>query len=300
MDIRLSREGPEVSRISLGMMRLLQWGLTARGRLELIEKSIDMGVNTFDQADIYGNYLCEELFGEALALSPSIRKKMRIVTKCGIVIPSETRRGNYIKHYNTSRKHIMESVDNSLRKMRIEYIDVLLIHRPDPMMDVAEMASTFSSLKNSGKVLHFGVSNFTPDQFEFLSSELDFTLVTNQIECSVLRLEPFEDGTIDTCLRNRCHPMAWSPLAGGELFTGAGGRIVRVREKLEEISAEREDAPIDRIALAWLLNHPARIVPVIGTGNLKRIEGAVKALDITLSREEWFGIWSASKGREVP
>ncbi|MBD3180138.1 MAG: oxidoreductase [Candidatus Latescibacteria bacterium] len=298
MDISLTEEGPTVSRIAHGMMRLSGWNADARGILELVERSIQNGITTFDQADIYGNYSCEELFGEALALSPSIRDRMQIITKCGIVLPPSC--GNSIKHYDTSPEHITESVEKSLRKLRTDYIDILLIHRPDPIMDVEGIADTFSSLKRSGKVLHFGVSNFTPRQFEYLAERLDFNLVTNQIECSVLELSPFLDGTIDTCVRYRCSPMAWSPLAGGELFTGRNDRISRIRKTLEEIRIERNLRSIDIIALAWVLMHPSRIIPLIGTGNPDRVDRAVTAIDLKLSRTEWFRIWSASTGRDVP
>ena len=300
MEVMLTREGPAVSRIAHGMMRLRDWKLSPEDTLELIENSIGVGVTTFDHADIYGGYSCEELFGKALALSPSIRSKMQIVTKCGIMIPGAGRGSFSVKHYDTSFRHITGSAENSLRKLRTDYIDILLIHRPDPMMNVDEIASAFSSLKESGKVLHFGVSNFTPGQYELLSSRLDFPLVTNQVECSVLQLNPFLDGTIDTCVRYGCRPMAWSPLAGGELLTGNSDRIIRVRNCLEEISQKRETESIDLIALAWLLNHPSGIVPAVGTGKSERIRRAVKAIDFELSRDEWFRIWTCSNGREVP
>lgn len=299
MEVMFTREGPPVSRIALGMMRLRDWRLSAEDTLKLIEKSIDIGVTTFDHADIYGGYSCEELFGKALALSPSIRRNMQIVTKCGIMIPGAGR-GYSVKHYDTSFRHITESAENSLRKLRTDYIDILLIHRPDPMMNVDEIASAFSSLKESGKVLHFGVSNFTPGQYDLLASRLDFPLVTNQVECSVLQLNPFLDGTIDTCVRYGCRPMAWSPLGGGDLMTGNSDRIIRVRNCLEEISQKREAESIDLIALAWLLNHPSGIVPVVGTGKFERIKRAVKAIDFELSRDEWFRIWTCSNGSEVP
>lgn len=298
MEIKLTEEGAAVSRIIHGMMRLRDWKRNPQDILKLIERSIENGINTFDQADIYGNYRCEELFGEALNIAPSIRSRMRIITKCGIVLSSAD--GNQIKHYNTSGEHITESVEKSLRNLRTDYIDILLIHRPDPIMDVEEIADTFSALKRSGKVLHFGVSNFTPGQFELLAGMLDFNLVTNQIECSVLELSPFLDGTIDTCTGYGCKPMAWSSLAGGELFTGRSGKIIRVRKALDEIRAERGAESIDVIALAWLLKHPSRIVPLIGTGNPDRIDRAATAVDLDLSRTEWFRVWTASSGRDVP
>lgn len=299
MRIRLSEKGPEVSRIALGMMRLRDLGLSPSGIVELVEESLEAGVTTFDFADIYGGYTCEETFGDALSLSPSLRGGMQIVTKFGIVLPSPGNPGG-IKHYDTSREHISRSVESSLRKLRTGHIDLLLIHRPDPLMDIEEVGAAFEELRGSGKVLHFGVSNFTPAQYELLSERLPVPLVTNQVECSVLHLEPFEDGVIDSCVRHGIRPMAWSPLAGGELFTGKDDRSARVRGALERARAARGAKTIDMVALAWLLGHPAGIVPVLGTGRIERIRDAVEAARIELSREEWFGIWSASSGTGVP
>ena len=300
MKVMLTKEGPAVSRIALGMMRLRDRQSNAKETLGLIEKSVETGITTFDQADIYGNYMCEELFGRALALSPAIRQKLQILTKCGIVLPGHPNSKHSVKHYNTSFKHITESVENSLKRMKTDYIDILLLHRPDPIMDIDEITSVFSSLKKSGKVKHFGVSNFTPRQHKLLADRLDFQLVTNQVECSVLHLDPFLDGTIDTCVRYGSCPMFWSPLAGGELFTGRSRKIVRVRRALEEIREQRGAESIDLIALAWLLRHPSRVIPIIGTGKPERIERAATSFDINISREEWFRIWAASNGRDVP
>ena len=297
---RLHEKGPEVSRIAAGLWRLNGWDLSTSGLCEWIEGAISLGVTTFDHADIYGDYTCEKIFGEALAEIPSIRQKIQLVTKCGIQLVSENNPGCTVKHYDTSRGHILKSVDNSLEWLRTDYIDLLLIHRPDPLMDADEVAGAFTELKKSGKVLHFGVSNFNTSQFEMLQAKMPFPLVTNQIECSVLHADPFDDGTLDTCSKHGISPMAWSPLGGGELFTSKSGQADRVRSKLESICTRLGIGSIDTLALAWLLRHSAGIVPVIGTHCLERMKRAVEAADIGLPREEWFRILKAVKGTDVP
>jgi predicted oxidoreductase len=281
-------------------MRLAEWGLTARELLGLVERCLDLGLTTFDHADIYGGYTCEARFGEALALAPGLRQRMQLVTKCGIKLVSANRPAHQRHIYDTGRAHILASAEASLRQLRVDDLDVLLIHRPDPLMDADEIAEAFASLRQAGKVRHFGVSNFTPDQFELLRERLPFPLVTNQIEASVLRLEPFLDGTLDQAQRLRCAPLAWSPLAGGRLFAGGEPRAERVRAALEEVGRQLGEAALDQVALAWLLRHPARIVPVLGTGKIERLAAAVAALELQLTREQWFAVWTASAGADIP
>lgn len=295
--IELSKEGPTVSRLIPGFWRLAEWGMTSAQLLDWIKAAIDLGMTTFDHADIYGSYSCETRFGDAIAREPSIREKMQLVTKCGIKL---TDHPDYsLNHYDTRRAHILESVDNSLRKLRTDRLDLLLIHRPDPLMDADEVAAAFTTLRDSGKVLHFGVSNFLPFQFDLLQSRLDFPLVTNQIEFSVLFMDPQYDGTVDQLQRLRIKPMIWSPLGGGRLFTGTDEQAQRVRQTLTEIG-RKHNAEIDQIALAWLLMHPGRFVPVLGTGKIERLKSAAAAESITLTRQQWFEIWVASMGHNVP
>lgn len=213
---------------------------------------------------------------------------------------SRNRPAHTIKHYDTSRAHIIASVENSLTNLHTDYIDLLLIHRPDPLMDADETAAALMDLHESGKVLHFGVSNFTPAQFDLLSSRLDLPLVTNQIEFSVLHLQALEDGTMDQCQRLRVAPMAWSPLGGGRLFREKSERVQRLHQALEAVGEALGGLVLDQVALAWILAHPARVVPVLGTGQAERIRRAVAAENVRLSREQWFTIWSASTGVEVP
>ena len=300
MRISLHAGGPEVSRIALGMMRLGSWGLSASQIRGLIERSIELDVTTFDHADIYGDYSCEALFGKALGGASSLREKIQLVTKCGIELVSDSNPGCAIKHYDTSERHIISSVERSLERLRTDYIDLLLIHRPDPLMQADEVVSAFNSLRDSGKVRFFGVSNFRPAGFELLESRLPFPLVTNQIECSVLETGPIDDGTLDLCQKRGIAPMAWSPLKGGALFGGRATQAHRVREELQAICEVNGIETIDRLAIAWLLRHPARIVPVLGTGKVEHIENAREALELALSREDWFRILRASRGRDVP
>jgi predicted oxidoreductase len=204
------------------------------------------------------------------------------------------------KHYDTSRANIVGSAEESLRLLGTDYLNVLLIHRPDLLMDPDEVAEAFTALRQSGKVLHFGVSNFTPSQFDLLASRLDFPLVTNQIEVSVLSLDLLHDGTVDQCLHRAIAPMVWSPLAGGRIFSEDSERGVRVRGALQALGQELGGASLDQVALAWLLAHPARFIPILGSSKIERIRSAAGAEALCLSREQWFTIWSASTGTPVP
>jgi predicted oxidoreductase len=298
--IDLTKNGPRFSRIALGFWRLADWGLSDRELLDLIRAGLDLGITTFDHADIYGDHTCQELFGRALALEPALREKMQLVTKCGIMLASPNRPDHALKHYDTSRAHIMASVEESLQALGTDRVDVLLIHRPDLLMDPDEVAEAFTALRQSGKVLHFGVSNFTPSQFDLLDSRLDFALVTNQIEVSVLSLDLLHDGTVDQCLQKGIAPMVWSPLAGGRIFSEESERAARVRQALQAVGQELGGAPLDQVALSWVLTHPARFVPILGSGKIERIQSVVRAEALRLSREQWFAIWSASAGTPVP
>jgi predicted oxidoreductase len=298
--IEMTKGGPLFSRIVAGMWRLAEWDLSPDQLLNWIDTVLDLGITTFDHADIYGDYQCEELFGRALAPSPALRERIQLVTKCGIKLVSERRPANKLKSYDTSQAHIIASVENSLRMLATDYIDLLLIHRPDPLMDADEVAEAFAELQRAGKVLYFGASNFAPRQYELLSSRLQQPLVTNQIELSVLYTDLFLDGTVDQCQARRAAPMAWSPFGGGRLFTGTSAQALRVRQVVSDIGREVGEATLDQVALAWLLKHPARIVPVLGTGNLDRVRSAVQAEHVQITRQQWFDIWSASTGEEVP
>ncbi len=288
--------GPEFSRIVLGLWRLGSWNMSPQQRLAFLQQSLELGITTTDHADIYGDYEAEALFGEALALQPSVRDKIEIVSKCGIKLVSPGRPAHTVQHYDTSRAHIIASAERSLVNLRTGYLDLLLIHRPDPLMDADEIAEAFTSLQQSGKVRYFGVSNFTPSQFELLASR--FPLVTNQVELSVLHMAPLDDGTLDQCQRLALSPMIWSALAGGRLFNEQTEQGARVRKALETIAAELE-VSVSTVAIAWILQHPSRPLALTGSGRLEAVREAVAATAITLSREQWFSIWIASAGHNV-
>ncbi|MEW5844385.1 MAG: aldo/keto reductase [Bacteroidota bacterium] len=289
----------KLPRIALGLWRSREWNYLTAQLADLVKQSLDLGIDTFDHADIYGDYECEALFGNVLKENPSLRNKMKIVTKCGIKLVSQNRPEHIIKTYDTGTKHIVDSANRSLKNFGTDYIDLLLIHRPDPFMNADETAEAFNELRKSGKVLHFGVSNFLPHQFALLQSRLDFPLVTNQIEVSVLNLEHFDNGNINFLQEKRIAPMVWSPFAGGRMFWENSERANRVRNVLNEI-AGKYHAGLEAIAAAWLWVHPVKFSVVVGSGKLDRIKAAMKGLEIKLSREEWFKILAASRGHEEP
>ncbi|MEL7287120.1 MAG: aldo/keto reductase, partial [Pseudomonadota bacterium] len=261
---------------------------------------IELGITTVDHADIYGNYECEALFGEALALDKSVREQIQIVTKCDINLCGDKTPERKINHYDTSAAHIYQSVNNSLERLKVDEIDVLLIHRPDVLMDADEVAEAFSELHKVGKVKHFGVSNFTPRQFELLQSRLSKPLVTNQVEINPLNFEVAHDGTLDLLQTHRVRPMAWSCLGGGSIFTGDTEPAVRVRNELEAIREEVGANSIDEVIYAWVRRLPSKPMPIIGSGKIERVHAAVNALNIELTREQWYRVWVASKGHGVP
>lgn len=298
--VTMAPNGPEFSELVQGYWRLADWGMTPQERLTFLKQHIELGVTTVDHADIYGNYECETLFGEALALDPSIREQIQIVSKCDIKLCSDKFSDRKINHYDTSAKHIYESVDNSLQRLGVNELDVLLIHRPDVLMDADEVADAFNELYKIGKVKHFGVSNFTPRQYELLQSRLSKSLVTNQVEINPLNFEVAHDGTLDQLQQLRVKPMAWSTLAGGEIFNGQSEQAQRVRNELEAIRAEVGAASIDQVIYAWVMRLPSNPLPIIGSGKIERVKAAISALDIELTREQWYRVWVASKGHGVP
>ncbi|GLS28819.1 Predicted oxidoreductase [Mesorhizobium albiziae] len=299
--IALAKDGPSLSRLVLGIWRLLDGDdkPDADSVARLIAAALDLGMTSFDHADIYGNYEVEAAFGAGFRRWAGRRESVELITKCDIMLKSANRPANRVKHYDTSAAHIAASVDRSLLNLNIDYIDILLLHRPDPLMDAGETAEALARLVKSGKIRAVGVSNFTPSQIDLLASRLPFPIVTNQIEMSVLHTDPLADGSLDHSQRLGYAPMIWSPLGGGGLFTGSGSREQAVRTALSTVGDEIGEKDISAIALAWLLRHPARLVPVLGSLKPDRMAGMVRALDIVLDRQQWFAILEASEGREV-
>lgn len=299
MTISVSKSGLKFSRIVQGMMRLNQWNFTKTELEEFVQKCINLGVTTFDHADIYGNHTCEAIFGNILKDNPSLRNKIQIVTKCGIMLKSE-KFPRRVAHYNTRKEHILESVDQSLKNFNTNYIDLLLIHRPDPFMNPEEIAEAFYQLSKAGKVLYFGVSNFTIQQFKTLQSKMNLNLVTNQIEISPYNLEHFQNDNIYFLMEKNINPMAWSPLAGGKLFNINDDKGKRITNALKEVAKDFNTESLDTIVYAWLLNHPVGIIPISGSGKIQRLKNAVDALEIKMDPEQWYIIYEAALGQRVP
>jgi predicted oxidoreductase len=270
--------------------------MTVEQRIALIEQCIAMGVTSFDHADIYGNYGVESLFGEALRAQPSLRDRMQLVSKCGIKLLSNKRPDHTIQHYDTSASHIIASVEESLRQLHTDRLDLLLIHRPDPLMDFDEVADAFTRLKQAGKVLHVGVSNFSRHQFEALNRRVE--LATNQVEFSPLHVAPMFDETFDGLQDLGVNPMAWSPLGGGRLFTSNDASAENLRLVVKEI-ADRLHQPFASVIFAWIMQLPSKPVPITGSGRIEAISVAVAGTSIKLSRTDWFAILRAARGHEV-
>ena len=288
----------KIARLVHGHWRLKDWHLTTTQLHALTSNCLELGIDTIDHADIYGNYECEALFGSVLKLDKGLRAKLKLITKCGIKLLSDKYPNRQLKYYDYSSEHLINSVNQSLKNFNTDYIDCLLLHRPSPYFNPETIAKTFNTLKKAGKVLHFGVSNFTPQQFELLAKFIDEPLVTNQIELSPLALQHFKDGTIEHLIQHQIKPMAWSPMAGGRLFKPQNELEQKLNAVLTHI-ANNLSIGIDTLAYAWLLQHPAQIIPVIGTQNLNRIKAAIKAFDVALSLEQWFQIYTAT-GTKLP
>lgn len=288
----------QLSPLVAGTWRLLERGWDAAATLRWIEACADLGVTSFDHADLYGGYAVEAAFGEALALAPGLRERLQLVTKCGIRLPGHARGAARVKHYDTSAAHLRRSVEHSLRALRTDRIELLLIHRPDPLLDAAEVADTVAALKREGKLIEFGVSNFAPAQFELLDAFVP--LATNQIELHPLRLAALEDGTLDALQRRGRRPMVWSPLAGGRLLGGDESEAAqRVRWVLGSIGARFGVAPAT-VAYAWLLRHPTRPHPIVGSMRPEGLRQALAALELALDAETWTELWQAGAGHPVP
>jgi predicted oxidoreductase len=282
------------SRIVYGMWRLGDDPDTSPAHVQAkVEACLNQGITTMDQADIYGGYTAEAIFGAALKAAPALRDKIEIVTKCDIVAPVGRHAGARVKHYDTSAAHITASVEASLREMATDRIDLLLIHRPDPLINPDETGAALDALVASGKLRAVGVSNFRPWDMDLLQSRMSARLVTNQIELSLSAHEAFVNGDLAYLHQHWITPMAWSPLAGGGLAKAAG-----LREKLDALGAE-SGTDWSAVAVAWLLHHPAGILPVMGTNTLSRIARIADALRVPMDRQTWYELYTLALGREV-
>lgn len=294
--ITLAPQGPEFSRFVMGYWRLMDWNMSAQQLVSFIEEHLDLGVTTVDHADIYGGYQCEAAFGEALKRSPALRQRMEIVTKCGIATTAKAEHA--LGHYITDRDHIISSAEQSLTNLATDYLDLLLIHRPDPLMDADDVAEAFLALHQSGKVRHFGVSNFTPAQFALLQSRLPFILATNQVEISPVHQPLLLDGTLDQLQQLRIRPMAWSCLGGGRLFNDEA--FQPLRDELAQVAQELNAETIEQVVYAWILRLPSQPLPIIGSGKIERVRSALAAEQLAMTRQQWFRIRKAALGYDVP
>ena len=289
-------EGLAFSRLVYGMWRLADDGDTSVKHVDAkINAALDQGITTFDQADIYGGYTAEAVMGTALKANPSLRQHMEIVSKCDIVIDAGRHSGARVKHYDTTAEHINASVDASLSEMGIDEIDVLLVHRPDPLMDHHVTGAALDALVDAGKVRAVGVSNFRPWDWNLLQSAMRHPLVTNQMELSLKHIAPFTNGDLAFHQQHGHVVMAWSPLGGGDLMTASN----ELTHRLDNI-AKRSGVDRAAVATAFLLAHPAKITPVLGTNNLDRISSISAAETVELDRQDWFSLYEAALGSEVP
>ena len=277
----------------------MNWGVWGKNlseilMTELIEKSVSLGINTFDHADIYGGYTTEKSFGNALSLSKIDRESIFLISKCGIQYPSD-KRPLKVKYYDYSKDHIRFSVENSLKNLKTDYLDVLLLHRPSPLMNPKEISEEVDKLKEEGKIKSFGVSNFTNSQIKFISKETK--VLWNQIQFSLTNNHPMIDGTLDYLQENKIGVMAWSPL--GSFFKEKNEKQKRITILFNELS-EKYNCTHDQLLLAWILKHPANIYPVLGSTNPNRLKLAVNAIKINLEIDDWFLILKASDGKKVP
>lgn len=300
--VSLTPNGPAFSPVAFGTWRVLD-DPTTRSPQELLRRlhaCLDLGITTVDTAEIYGGYRVEELLGEALRLDPGLRSKLQIVSKCGIYVPNAFHPERVTAFYNARAERIIKSVEKSLRFLGTDFLDLLLIHRPDWLTSIDSTAEGLHTLLASGKIRAAGVSNYSASQFDALNSRMQTPLVTNQVECSLLHMDPLTDGVFDQSQRLRFRPMAWSPLAGAALMNPTNEAARRIHEACTRISPKYGNASVDQLAYAWILAHPAAPIPILGTHKLERIQAAAHAATLVLEREDWYSLWTAAKGHSIP
>lgn len=286
--------------VAVGMMNLMDWGLDKQELLARIHEYLEAGLTTYDFADIYGSGQCEEFFGEMLCLEPSLRDKIEIVTKGGIVY-DELRRPYFVSEsYNLSKKHLVEACESSLRRLNTECVDLYLIHRPCPLMDPSEVAEAMEKLYKDGKVRKFGLSNFLPEQIAALDAYTEIPFLTNQVQMSVKCMDFLADGTQEDALRRKIPLMAYSPMGGGAFHRkDLSRKDLETVSVLEEIREELGAANIDEVMYAWLYRLPVKVIPVTGTGKKERVFSAIRALDYHMTREQWYDILRVARPEHV-
>lgn len=295
--------GRTLSQMAYGVWRLSEAEDTSvSANLARIDACLAQGITTFDHADIYGDYRCEALFGEAIKARPALRQQIEIVTKTDIMLLSSKWPGTRVKHYDTSSAHVTASVDRSLQRIGVDVIDLLLIHRPDPLCDATALGACLDGLIDSGKVRGVGVSNFMPWDVDLLQACMKHRLQTNQIELSLLHTAPFINGQLAHAQQHRMPVMAWSPLGGGRLHNQAaqtGTAAARLAPKLTAL-AQASGTDTTAVAMAWLMHHPVGVLPVMGSNQLDRISAFAQALKVPMDRQTWYELYELANGHEVP
>lgn len=298
--ITLGASSLACSRIAYGCWRLA--GSEGGGRLDekdgirAVHAAFDAGYTLFDHADIYGRGDCEKIFARALREASGMRQRIVLATKCGICPPWTGR----THCYDSSSAHIVASVEQSLLRLEVDFVDLLMLHRPDYLGDPSEIAAAFAQLRAEGKVREFGVSNYRPAQLAALQKYCGMSLVANQVEVSLGALRCLDDGTLDQCIGEKITPMAWSPLAKGSLFATPRDERERGLQTSIRSLATAKGVTDTAIAIAWLLRHPAKMVPIIGSTNPGRIREATQADAIEMTRDEWYSLLTAARGTPLP
>ncbi|TDD78301.1 aldo/keto reductase [Flavobacterium caseinilyticum] len=285
----------KLSPIVAGVMNWGIWdkNLNTKEMENMINVCLENKITTFDHADIYGDYTTEADFGKAFTASKIAREKMQLISKCGIQMVTENR-NNTIKHYEYSKEYIIWSVENSLKNLQTDYLDVLLLHRPSPLMQADEIAEAVLKLKSDGKINDFGLSNFTSSQTELIRQKTE--VLYNQVQFSATSFEPMVDGSFDYMQTNKIRPMSWNPL--GSVFREDIPQTRRLKKLLATL-VSKYHLGSDSILLSWILKHPAQVIPIAGTVNVARIQSLMKAVELELDNEDWFAIWTASMGDDV-
>jgi predicted oxidoreductase len=278
----------------------MNWGvwdknLTPKEMEHTIQVCIENKITTFDHADIYGSYTTEADFGKAFHASKIDREKLQLITKCGIQMIAEKRSENKIKHYEYSKEYIVWSVEESLKKLKTDYVDVFLLHRPSPLMQADEIAEAVEKLKSEGKIIDFGLSNFTSSQTELIRSKTEVSY--NQVQFSATHFEPMVDGSLDYMQTHNIRPLSWNPL--GTVFREDTKKTRRLKKLLSAL-VEKYHLGSDTLLLSWILKHPAKVIPIAGTVNIARIQSLMKAVELEMDKEDWFAIWTESMGDDVP
>ena len=289
----LSDAGPKVSPAIYGFYRWNEQDISLSKMEGIIDLCLELGINTFDHADIYGGYQCEEVFGEIIKNKRIKREDIVLFTKCGLVVPHPSRPDVKVRYYDTSKDHITKSVENSLRRLRTDHIDIFLLNQLDPLSNLEETAITLQKLRDSGKVKNIGVANFSVFQHQLLSSYLRIPIVTNHIELNLLNTSAFDNGQIDYIKQKYMRPLATAPLAEGQIANSIEKRPLLIRRKLEELSP-KYNVNIESIAVAWIVKLGA--LPLIGTTNEQRIRNIAAAFTIDLDKQDWYELYEASRG----